>query len=115
MIRTSPEGLVVERPVSRRLGESPELCDGDLVPANVERRKIHRPLRPDVGPALGVEGQSIDRRVTSHQERPGRNLDEAEELLVREEPGIRAKPGEIRRTGDLQRRAPRVGRWRGPR
>ena len=69
-----------------RVHECPELRGGDLEAADVERRNIDRSL-----PAFVVERQRIEAGVGAHDEGPAWDLDEAEELLVWQRPGIGAE------------------------
>ena len=103
MIRWRLECLVIGS-VPRLLDEYGELSNRDFVPADVERREIQRRLRTCAWPPLVVEGQWIDRGVTSHQERarpePQRNRgasssgrNHASERKPARSPRLDRKPG----------------------
>ena len=88
----------------RRLDERSELRHRHLVPADVERRHIDRALSGGAGPSLVVEGERIARGIAAHQERTGRNLHEAEQVVRR--------AGTTRPAGSLRASAPDGGAYR---
>ena len=67
-----------------------ELRDGHFRAADVEDGQIDRALGVGGRPPFVLVRLRIDRRVAPHHERPRRDLDEAEQRIVRQEPGVRA-------------------------
>jgi len=100
-------------PMSRRLDEGGELGHGDLVAADVKGRQVHRALGARRIPALVVVGERVDSGIASHHERAGRDLHEAERLVVGKKERVGTEPRGGGRGGGKGREGRRRRRRRG--
>jgi hypothetical protein len=87
MVRNASKAIWITGLEPRVLHERPELRHGDRIPRHVERRQFQVVRRLFVLIRLGIPFT-----IAPHREAAGRNLDKAQQRLVRQMPCVSAEP-----------------------